>query len=232
MKTRELLKKLEDYPLFTENDLSKMLKKPPEYIRTLACRLKKQNLIFRIEKGKYSVYSDPLAFSTFISVPSYASLWTALRFYDFTEQLPKDIFVMVPISKKEIKFNKVKIVFVKTKHFWGYNKERYGSFYIFMADKEKAVVDSLLSNKIPVDEIAKAIESKELDVDKLVDYAVRVNSSALSKRLGFLLEHFNLECGSLLKMVDYNYIPLDSMLKAVGNKSKKWKIIINRREFL
>src|SRR3989344_4824740 len=167
MKTIELLKILKDYPLFTENDVAKIVDKRPEYIKTLLYRIRKQKLIYKIERGKYTIHNDCLIFASYVCTPSYISLWTALRYYNLTEQLPKTIFVMVPRPRKSLKFQNIEIEFIKTKHFFGFKKERYRDFDIFMAEPEKAMMDSLLSKKIPFDEVVKAIKTKQPNIKKL-----------------------------------------------------------------
>src|SRR3989344_4609957 len=116
MKTIELLKILQAYPLFTENDISKILNKNPAYIKNLLYRIKKRNLIYQIERGKYTLYDDPILFASSIYTPSYISLWTAFRYYNLTEQLPKTIFIMVPKPRKSLKFQNTLIKFIKTKY--------------------------------------------------------------------------------------------------------------------
>ena len=229
MKTIELLKILQDYPLFTENDLAKILDKSPEYIKTLLYRLRKQRLIYRIERGKYSIYEDILVFASYIYMPSYISLWTALRYYNLTEQLPRTIFVMIPKSRKSLKFKNTSIEFIKTKYFFGFRKERYSNFDIFMAEPEKALIDSLLSKKVPFDVIIKAIKTKQVNIKKLTNYAIEIKNKTLIKRLGFFLEENNLECEKLKKFIDNNYIILDFALRRKGKKNKKWRIIDNRK---
>src|SRR3989344_419644 len=229
MKTIELLRILQEYPLFTENDVAKIVDKRADYVKTLLYRLRKQKLIHRVERGKYTLHDDVLIFASFISVPSYISLWTALRHYNLTEQLPKTIFVVVPKTRKSFKFQGTSIEFVKSKHFFGFRKERYRDFDIFIAEPEKAVIDSLLSRKIPLDEIAKAIKTKELRTEKLIDYSIKTKNKSLIKRMGFILEENHLECKKLEKFVDNNYICLDLMLGKTGEKNKKLRIIDNRR---
>lgn len=229
MKTIKLLKILQDYPLFTENDVAKILDKKPEYIKNLLYRIRKQRLIYKIERGKYTIYDDALIFASYIYIPSYISLWTALRYYNLTEQLPRTIFVMVPKSRKSLKFNNTEIEFIKTKHFFGFKKERYTNFDIFMAEPEKALIDSLLSKNLPLDEIVKAIKAKQLKIEKLISCAIKIKNKALIKRLGFILEENNFNSEKLKKFVDNNYTILDLMLGKKGKKNKKWKIIDNRK---
>ncbi|MBU0930306.1 MAG: hypothetical protein KJ623_04525 [Nanoarchaeota archaeon] len=229
MKTIDLIKILQDYPLFKENDVAKILNKNPDYIKTLLHRLKERKLIYSIERGKYTCYDDILLFASHIYVPSYISLWTAIRYYNLTEQMPKIIFIMTPKSRKPLKFNDISIKFVKTKYFFGFKKERYRDFDIFIAEPEKAVIDSLISKKIPLDEIEKAIKMKQIDIKKLLDYAIKIKNKSLIKRLGFILEEKNIKCERLKKFVDANYTVLDLMLGKQGRKNKKWRVIDNRK---
>lgn len=229
MKTINLIKILQNYPLFKENDVAKIVNKNPEYIKTLLYRLKEQKMIHRIERGKYTCYDDVFLFASYIYVPSYISLWTAIRYYNLTEQLPKTIFIMVPKSRKSLKFQDILIEFIKTKYFFGFKKERYRDFDIFIAEPEKAVIDSLISKKIPLDEIEKAIKTKQMDINKLLNYAIKTKNKSLIKRLGFVLEQNNIKCERLKRFVDANYISLDLMLSKQGKKNKKWRIIDNRR---
>lgn len=225
----QLLKKLEEYPLFTMNEFVRITGKSPEYARTMLYRLKKEKLLHQIEKGKYSVHDDPLVFSSHIVIPSYISFWSALRFHNLTEQLPKNIMIASAKSKHEINFHGTKIRFFKTKQLWGYKKERYASFEIFVAEKEKCIIDCLLIKNTPFDEIAKAVAKKELDEKKLAEYAIRVKNISLIKRLGYIMEYFGLDAEALAKHLDSNFVLLDWNAPKKGEKNKKWKIIVNRR---
>lgn len=229
MNTIELLKILREYPLFTLNDIAKVINKEPDYVKTLIYRLRKRDLVYRIERNKYTIHSDVFIFASYIYYPSYISLWTALRYYNLTEQLPRKIYVMTPRSKKYVKLKDVSIEFIKTKHFFGFKKERYMDFDIFVAELEKVVIDSLLTKKVPLDEIIRAIKVGQLDKNKIVEYAIKIKNKALIKRLGFILEESSFNCEKLKKFVDNNYVVLDFSLRKEGKKNKKWKIIDNRR---
>src|SRR3989344_21954 len=223
MKTLHLLKKLERYPLFTENDVAKIVNKSPEYVRTLLYRLNRKELIRRIEKGKYTVHEDHLVFASYIITPSYFSLWTALRYYNMVQQQPTSFFVVSPVKRKEIK--RLNIRFLSTKHMFGYKKERYSDFDIFMAEPEKAIIDLLLF-KVPIDDINFTLEKEDLDFNKISEYAKKTKNKSLMKRLGYLLEQKkNRSYG--LKALDNNYILLDYLGGEKGRKDKKWKLIIN-----
>lgn len=223
MKTIHLLKRLERFPLFTESDVAKIINKSPKYVRTLLYRLKKQSLIQRIERGKYTIHEDPLIFASHIAIPSYLSLWTALRYYSMTQQQPTSFFVLSPIKRKDIK--ELNINFLSTKHMFGYKKERYSDFDIFIADPEKTIIDSLLF-KVPLEDIDIALDEGNIDFKKLSEYAKKTKNKSLMKRLGYLLEKKkNKSYG--IKALDRNYVLLDYLGKKKGKKDKKWRLIIN-----
>ena len=225
MKSIHLLKKLERYPLFTENDVAKIINKSPEYVKTLLYRLNKQGFIKRIEKGKYTTYEDPVIFSTRIITPSYISLWTAFRFYNMTRQQPFGIFVVSPVSKKKLRFHSTEIMFFKSKHIFGYKKERYEDFDIFIAEKEKAIIDALLFH-LPLEEVSNALEDEEINFRRLAEYAKKTKNISLMKRLGYLLETKKANSYGL-KARDNNFIALDYNCPKKGKKEKNWRLIIN-----
>ena len=223
MKKIELIKMLEKYPLFTFNEFVRMTGKSSEYARTYLYRLKKEGLVFRVEKGKYTVFDDAMMFSSHIIVPSYISFWTAFRFHNFTEQLPSDIMIAVAKSKENIAFKGTKVRFFKTKHLWGYRKYRYRDFDIFVAEKEKCIIDSLLLKNVPFDEIVKSIRTKEFDADKLSQYAVKTGNKSLMKRVGYIMDQCGMNAAAerLTRYLDNNCILLDWSATGKGKTNKK-----------
>ncbi len=224
MKTINLLKKLEGFPAFTLNDVAKITGQTASYTRTLLYRLAKAKHVRKIERNKYTLHEDPVVFASFLFTPSYLSSWTALRLYNMTTQMPNWIFVMSPVPKKNIMLDgKTQITFVKTKHMWGYEKVRYGDFEIFVADKEKTIIDCLLT-KIDSSDIMEAVVVEGMDFRKLVSYAEKTGNKALIKRLGFIMERTNNGGEELLKYVDSNYTHLDTHQKHGVNKNSRWMV--------
>ncbi len=230
MNAISLLKRLEAYPLFGINDFVRITGSPVKYARNRIYRLRKAGLIFHVQKGKYTVHSDQLIYASYVTVPSYISFWTALRFYNLTEQLPNDIMVAAPMPKRQIVSNGATIRFFKMKQMWGYAKERYAGFDIFIAEREKCIIDCMLLKNLPFDETAKAISVKGLDANKLIQYAIKAGSKSAMKRIGWLLERYGFNAGKLAGRIDNNCIPLGWDAAKKGKKDKKWKVIVNWRE--
>lgn len=226
MKRAELLKILGKYPLFTLNEFVRITGFSPKYAWVCLSRLKKEGALFQVERGKYTAQDDPVAFASCIIVPSYISFWTALRFHGLTEQLPADVMVASHKPKRALSLKGIKIRFFKIRHMWGYAKYRHGDFDIFVADKEKAILDSVLLKNVPFDEIAKAI--KGANPEKLEEYAIKSGNKAAIKRIGYLLDFSGRKAKKLLMHIDNNYIPLDWGYKKTGKRIKEWKIIENR----
>ncbi len=222
MNAINLLKQLDLYPIFTEKDVITLTKTTKKYARTLLSRLQQKGYIFRIERGKYSLYDDPLIFSSHLTKSSYLSLWTALRYHNLTQQQPQNIFVMVKSPKKKIKLANTTIHFIVTTQFWGYKKERYRDFDIFIAEPEKVIIDSLLA-RLPLEYIIEAIELHP-NPQKIAKYAKKTKNSSLIKRVGYLLEKYKQNSYGL-KPQDYNYVLLD-YAKRKGKKDKTWRVII------
>ena len=137
-------------------------------------------------------------------------------------------------AKKEINFNNTKIVFTKVrqKYFFGYRKERYGNFDIFIAEKEKALIDSALFKKISFSEIFDIMRNniKDINIDLLISYLIKIKNKALIKRFGFLLDKLGVDkYNKLNKFINSKYVILDYALEKKGKKNKKWKVIENVR---
>ncbi|MFH1209284.1 MAG: hypothetical protein V1663_00645 [archaeon] len=234
MKKISLIRELEKYPVFNLNTVRNITEKDSNYSKLLVYRLKKEGLIFEVEKNKYTLNKDPFVIASNIIWPCYISFWSALRYYNLTEQLPQNISVVTTRArkKKEIKFNDIKIVFttVKGKYFFGYNKERYQNFDIFIANKEKALIDSVLFKRVSFSEICDIIKKNidEIDIELMIDYLIKIKNKALIKRFGFLFYKLNINIyDKLKKCIDSNYVVLDYSIKGNNKKNKKWGVIEN-----
>lgn len=228
----ENLEYFKKYPVFDSLVLRNKLDKSREYTNLFLYRLTKRKLIMRIEKNKYTVFDDPFLIASRIIWPSYISCWSALNYHHLTEQVPSDIWVVVTKNKKDIKFSNTNIRFIKIKTncFFGYNKVKYCNLDIFIANPEKAIIDSILLGKISFSEVKDIILSnvKRIKIRKFLSYLVRIGNKSLIKRFGFLFESIGRDYYRTLKRyIDATYIPLDYSKKTIGEKNKKWRLIIN-----
>ncbi len=221
-----LLEKMRAKPVFTVADMVGEVKNQ-NYARLVLHRLVKKGLATRVRRGIYTVHDDPLIFGSHLVYPSYFSLWTALRYYNLTTQLPIATQVMCSRPLEGLKVREEKLVFIETRHMWGYHKESYRGFEIFMADAEKLILDALYRNSPQVSELTEAVEKS--DRERLVSYCIRMGSKSIMKRLGYLLERlvgYTSE-GLLTNSRDRNIVPLNPLLPKSGKIDSKWGIYVN-----
>ena len=234
MKNIELIRKLEKYPVFGLKTVRDIIEKDENYTKLVMHRLKKNKLILEIEKNKYTLNRDPIIVASNIIWPCYISIWSALRYHNLTEQLPHFIFVITTRTRKkrEINLGSTKILFIKIKpkYFFGYKREKYLNFDIFVAEKEKALIDSALFKKISFSEISDILRDniKNIDIDLFINYLIKIRNKTLIKRFGFLLDNLGIDKNKILKkFIDFKYVPLDYALTVKGKKNEKWRIINN-----
>lgn len=106
---------------------------------------------------------------------------------------------------------------------------------VMVSDLERTLLDGLRAPEYcgGVTEVAKGFWMRRADVDvrKLVEYALRLDSSAIIGRLGYLMEI--LEVGaqsdrdSLREGLGNAYVRLDPMLPAEGKFLSKWRLRLN-----
>jgi len=234
MKRLKLLKELGRYPVFSSKIVENVSKQKKEYAKLIIYRLKKAGLITELEKGKYTLHEDPLVVASHIVWPCYISCWAAIRYYNLTEQLPRVISIITTRQRKNksLKFGPTKIIFVKVtpKNFFGFQKKRYKDFDIFIAEPEKALIDSAMLKKISFSELVDIVKEhiKKIDVNRLIVYLLRIKNKTIAKRFGWLLDSLGIDRYAKLKrLVDARYVLVDYAIRQRGKMNKRWKVIEN-----
>lgn len=234
MRSGEFLERIKELqkPVFTSNELQKLTGFDKTYLKVYLFRLKQRQLIREVEKGKYALSLHPFIIASNVIFPSYISFLSAYFYYDLTTQIPKTVQVISPRSKKELQLEEYKVQFIKISPFriFGYTREKFMEKHIFVAEKEKAVIDSLyLPKYCPLDETYIALKSG-VKIDTLIAYALRMDSTVLLKRLGYLLELHGIDIYARIKSKlnrRYDYLDPDQVKK--GKKSERWRLVINTK---
>ncbi len=233
MKSLEFLQKIRELrkPVFTLSDAAKITGKRREYIKVYLFRLKKRNIIKEIEGGKYTVSFDPFVVASHLTFPSYISFLSAYSYYQITTQMPKIIYVVSHKPKKTMNYENYIIQFIafSPQHMFGYKREESGRNILFIAEKEKAIIDSLyLPRYCPLDETFTALQDTALDIAKLIHYAQRMDSIIVLKRLGYMLEKRGIDIFNDVKQeLHKRYDLLNPFIKKTKVRDTKWKLIIN-----
>lgn len=208
-------------------------------------RLETRGLIKRIARGRYvlgvgsgEVLGQAFFLGTRLAEPSYVSFWSALNFYGWTEQAPRVVLIAnTKLSgRRRVEAHSFRFVKVKASCLFGYTLARQGAFEFPVADREKAIVDSLWlpSCSGGTGEVAKALAAAigELNVGVLVSYASRMGSKSLCSRLGYLLERLDVDAAALQDSASTAYVKLDPAGPRRGKYNPRWRVLDNVGEVI
>lgn len=186
-----LKKALRNYPVFSIRDLASLMNKKIGYASLQVYRWKKKNIVHEIEKGKYALEEDPFLIASWIIWPSYISGWAAIHYHRLTEQLPFAIQVITTKRRKikTLDYGNAKIEFttVKPSFFTGFQRVLYDQQTIFIAEKEKALIDALATKRMSLPESIEIIKRNKRTIHrrKLFVYAGMVKGLASKLRKAF-----------------------------------------------
>ena len=212
-------------------------------------RLQTKGWIKRIRRGRFAVIPlssgedrSPQLHEFVVAMelvsPAVIAYWSALNHHGLTEQLPRTVFVATdhPVRRQpgEVLGVTYKIVSLKPEKIFGVTKDWINEVPFTITDREKTIIDGLdLPQYVGgLSEIAKALTAswKELDEKKLRKYAARIGNSAVSKRLGFLMETLGLgNVEALRRETDRasGFSPLDPTLPKRGKYNRRWGLLVN-----
>ena len=236
-------------PCFDYKEASQALPDSNEAaIRKLLSDMTKRGLLMRIKDGLFYIIPYEQDAESFIpdwhvlaeylvsGIGHYIGYYSALQIHGLITQpsLKEQMVVKQQIRPSEIKIKDVAFQFIyhNEKHFFGAKKIWIDSFNkVSCSDLEKTFVDCLFKPEYAggVVEIARAVYASKDKIkwDKLLDYAVKFDSQAVVKRLGFLLETLGLGgeiTGELQKIKTSSYAVLDTELPKTGKRLSRWNI--------
>lgn len=217
-------------------------------IRELLSDMTKRGLLMRLKEGVYYIIPYEENAETFMpdwhlivkylvrDAKHYIGYYSALQVHNLITQpsLKEQIVVNKQIRPSEIKIKNITFQFIyhNENHFFGEKKIWIDDFNkVQCSDIEKTIIDCLFKPDYAggIVEVARAIYStkEKLDYNKLLEYTIKFNSQAVVKRLGYLLELFEIETvitEELQKLKTASYIVLDTELPKTGKRNSRWSI--------
>lgn len=212
--------------VFTLAEISRISGVKKRNIPVYVQRMKKKNLLFLIEKNKFSVIDDPFIVASQLINPAYLSLTTALYLHNLLPQIVNRIDVLTPRKKKETTLFGMKTNFRTLSPFriFGYTKIKKGSSYLMLAEVEKAILDSIYFQKYcPLHLILPALAKAK--IAKLEEYAQRFAQEGVLRRLGYLLDYVGIN--HRLQRRSNQVYKLNPASKKKGTFNKKWFLYVN-----
>jgi predicted transcriptional regulator of viral defense system len=170
--------------------------------------------------------------------PYYLSHASAMDIHDMVTQPQLVVCVTSPkaMRVRSILGTQFQFIRCKPEHFFGTtNHWVTKQEKVTVSDLERTVLDGLRQPEYSggVTEVAKGlwIRRADVDVNRLVEYALRLNVDAVMRRVGFLLEVYDLGTAAdrerLRKHAGGTYSLLDPVMPPQGKHTAKWHLRLN-----
>lgn len=210
----------------------------------------KQGVIRRIARGLYvpiqpsalgqtQVLEDPWILVPELYKPGYIGGWSALEYWELTEQLFRSICVLTnkrtPYGNAMHQGVSFFIKYIPEKRLFGTKTIWRDSVKVQISDPYKTVLDIIddpalgagLQHMMDCLSEFKKIYDKQSDIDRLLKYAIQINNGALFKKLGFLAEKLEFktpfidECAKRLT-TGYAYLEKSARHNKLITKWRLW----------
>lgn len=236
--------------LITTSEVSDILKVNKIRARRLLQSWKKNDWLFRIRRDLYQplsleadskqvVVDDPWIVADKLFSPCYIGGWTAIQYWNLTEQIFKTIIVVTShrFSKNDFVVGGIqfRLKITSQKVFFGLKTVWRNNFKMKISDPSKTLIDALNDPlfcggmRLVVDFFKQYLKSEYKSLNLLIEYAEKMKNHTIFKRLGFLMNslqpnetNFILECKNRISKGRSQFDP--SVKGTIFNS--KWSLLI------
>ena len=181
------------------------------YTTNVLGRLEKGGWLHRLERGTYMIVpleagperawsESALVIAPYLIQPAAVAYWSAIHYWQMTEQIPRTVFVQSTSRKhqpeKEVLGVLYRFITVVKSKFFGIVERTLDGQPIYVTNREKTLVDAAdrpdLSGGIA--QLAQTLRTawNDLDREKLNEYLDRWPTGSPMKRIGYLVESLDL----------------------------------------
>ena len=168
----------------------------------------------------------------------YISHGTAMEIYGMTTQSQLVIYITTLDSHRPINVLGTEYRFIRSQKKLFFGLDDYWitkQQKVRVSNLERTIIDCLKHPQYSggLTEIAKGLWMRQHDISvaRLVEYAINVHVGAVMRRLGFLLELYNIGTSKDLELLQGHltetYMLLDPLLPSEGKFLSKWKLKLN-----
>ncbi|MCK4543984.1 transcriptional regulator [candidate division WOR-3 bacterium] len=168
----------------------------------------------------------------------YISHFSAMEIHGMITQPQFTVYAVCIKKIRPVKIHGIefKFISINENEYFGYEP-----YWVTKQDKilisnlEKTIVDGFKNPQYcgGITEISKGIwiNQKKINVDKLINYCLKIKRGSVIRRLGYIMDIYNIvnidKLIVLQKQLTNTYSKLDPSLPANGKYLKKWRIQIN-----
>lgn len=216
-------------------------------------RLQRKGWIQRLQRGLYMVVpltagpdrqwaEDSFVIAGHLIQPAAIAYWSALHYWNMTEHIPQVVFVQSTTRKHKrqalilgVAYRFIQIT--ESKFFGVITQYRNGQPFP-ITDREKTLIDACdrpdLSGGIALVSQALKTSLEQIDWERMDDYLARFGSSAVYKRLGYLVDLRELAIPERDKRLERWHArlrsgisPLEPGAGTSGRINSRWRLRIN-----
>ncbi len=241
----------EDRNIFTFSDALDVTRSSRAATKRLLSYLVEKKWLIRLQPGKYlivplsagpeSEYSENwhlIARHIIAPAPYYISHYSALELHEMVTQPLFTVYVSSPKRKavKKALGATFKFIYIRPQNIWGIEDIWVTPNHkVSASDIERTIIDCLNRPELAggISEVAKGLWAKRnnIDLSKLVAYAKRFGKKSVAKRLGYLLEIYDLlddkHIAELKNLITSGYVSFDPTVPSTGPYKSSWKLRIN-----
>lgn len=236
---------------FTLADAQKITGLSPHLASSLLHKAVRRGLVSRLKPGVFIIIPPELGSTTEYAgdpyltarrlagnAPCFISHASAMEIHRMVTQPQLAVFASSPkrLRSRTLCGTEFRFVFIQPEHYFGTTKHWVTKQEsVEISDLERTIIEGFRQPEYcgGVTEVAKGLWMRHQDVQvtKLVDYALRLGIGAVIRRLGYLLELYAIapedELSRLRKALTATYVPLDPMLPKEGPHLRRWRLQLN-----
>lgn len=196
-------------------------------------------LIIPLEAGPERTWSEnSFIIGPQLVTPGAIAYWSAFRFWNWTEQIPKVTFIQTTKRKKSVLIDGATYQFItiKESHFFGFVNRSIEGVSVLVTDPEKTLLDAAarpdLSGGIFL--LAQALKDNRVSIDwnKLDRYLLQWGGGVVAKRLGYLAETLQISVPDKMlerwqELVTKGISLIEPGLERKGHVITRWQLQIN-----
>ena len=214
-------------------------------------RLVRKGWLQRLERGLYMIIpleagperlwaENAFVLASNLISPGAVAYWSALRFWNMTEQVPQVHFIQTTKRKKAVTLQGVQFRFITVSEprYFGICTRKVDDFPITVTDREKTILDAASRPELSggILQLAQAMRASAdlLDWEKLSGYLTQWGGGVVAKRLGYLLETLRLPIPAReatlqhwQSMISSGISPLEPGSGRTGAVVSRWQLQIN-----
>lgn len=232
----------------------------PQRVRSLLSQLAAAGWVERIKRGAYAARAPlftatrhSYAVAALLVSPLAISHWSALAHHALTTQIPPMVqastptAVVTPEMRQGAAYRprgratwralglEFEFIHVQSRHFFGFQEIWVSQWHrVAITDLERTVLDLFATPQV-FGSLQTGVETLEasllrLNLDKLVNYALRYTVGAVIKRLGWALETLGVPDGVTAPLQAYplqSYSQLDLSRPSGGKPITRWQLYNN-----